>query len=458
MLSVMLSASHLSSSLPVRMLGLVLLARSAFAPRAQADDWPQWRGPQRDGVWRETGIVEKLPAQLPIVWRREIGGGYAGPAVAQGRVFVPDRLLGQGVKNPDDPFQREQIQGGERLFCLDAKTGRELWKHEYPCQYEVMYPSGPRVTPTVDGGKVYHLGAMGDFFCLTADGGKVLWSKQLLKNYGGKINAWGFSSAPLIDGKKVILVAGGRPGAGVIALDKDTGADVWKALDLEDFGYAPPVLIEAGGRRQLIAWTPKAVSSLDPETGAVLWEQPFALESALSIATPIYDAKKRWLFVTAFYNGPLLLELAADAPAARVVWKGKSQSERETDGLHAILCTPVFHDGHIYGVCSYGQLRCLEQATGKRVWETLEATGSGRWWNAFIIQHGERFLVANEQGDLIFAQLEPSGYRELSRTHLIDGVQPIQRRKVVWSHPAFAGRCVFARNDQEILCADLAAK
>ncbi len=436
---------------------VLALSIPAFA-RAYADDWPQWRGPQRDGVWREKGIVEKLPGKLEIKWRREIGAGYAGPAVAKGRVYVTDRVLSSGVRNPDDPFQKEKLQGSERILCLDARTGADVWRHEYPCQYLVMYPSGPRATPAVHEGKVYSVGTMGDFFCLDAEGGRVLWSKNLLKDFKAEINAWGYAAAPLIDGKRVIALAGGRPGACAVALDKDTGTEVWRALDVDDFGYSAPEIIEAGGKRQLIVWTPKALSSLDPETGKVHWEQPFALTSGLSVASPIHDAQESRLFVTAFYNGPLMMKLAADKAEAKLLWKGKSDSEKQTDGLHAILCTPAIVDGHIYGVCSYGQLRCLEAATGKRVWETLAATGSGRWWNAFLVRHEERFFIANEQGDLITAKLTPKGYEETSRVPLIDAIQPIQRRKVVWSHPAFADRCVFARNDREILCADLAAR
>jgi len=434
--------------------GLVLCLLGSTVP-VFADDWPQWRGPKRDGVWRETGIVEKLPGKLPIRWRREIGGGYAGPAVAGGRVYVTDRQLSSGVRNPDDPFHREKLKGSERVICLDAGTGADVWIHEYPCQYEIQYPAGPRATPTVDGGKVYSLGAMGHLACLDAVKGTVLWSKDLLKELKGEINAWGYSSAPLVDGQRLFVVAGGSEGAGLVALDKDTGKEIWRAIDVEDFGYAPPVMLDTGSLRQLIYWSPKAVHALEPTTGKVLWEEPFQLQSGLSVATPIFDPEKRRLFVTAFYNGPLMLQLSNGEPGAAVVWRGKSQSERQTDGLHAILCTPALKDGHIYGVCSYGQLRCLEAETGKRVWETREATGDGRWWNAFLIRHEDRFFIANEQGDLIIADLSPHGYKELSRAKLIDAVQPIQRRKVVWSHPAFAGRAVFARNDQEILCVDL---
>src|SRR5690606_11341055 len=160
---------------------------------AVADDWPQWRGPKRDGVWREQGIVETLPAKLKVKWSTPIGEGYAGPAVANGRVYVTDRNLGDGEKNPENPFAREAVQGSERILCLDAETGKVLWEHAYPAQYTISYPYGPRATPSIHEGKVYSVGAMGDFFCLDAESGKVLWSKHFVKDFGTSINTWGMS-------------------------------------------------------------------------------------------------------------------------------------------------------------------------------------------------------------------------------------------------------------------------
>jgi hypothetical protein len=167
------------------------------------------------------------------------------------------------------------------------------------------------------------------------------------------------------------------------------------------------------------------------------------------------------LFVTAFYDGPLMLKLNDDKPGATELWRGKGKNERLTDGLHSIMPTPFIVDGHIYGVCSYGQLRCLKADTGQRVWENLTATGAdkarnARWANAFLIQHQDRFFIANEQGELILAKLTPQGYDELSRTHLLEPTGQAGGRQIVWSHPAFAHRCVFARNDKEIVCVSLA--
>jgi len=434
---------------------IVLLA---LGRPTQSEDWPGWRGKDRAGIWREEGIVEKLPEQLPILWRHPVSDGYAGPAVSKGRVFVMDRALERGENNPDNPFDRSAVQGYERVLCLNADTGDEVWVHRYRAEYTISYPAGPRATPQVDDDRVYTLGAMGELRCLSTDAGKVLWSKNFVRDFGTEINNWGMAAAPLVDGDHLILLAGGKDGAGVICLDKRTAEVRWKALEAPDPGYAAPCIFGTGDHRQLIAWLPDAVYSLDPATGRKLWEEPFALNFGLSVMTPVFDEATRRLFVSSFYNGPLMLELSAaeKAPAAKVLWRGKSESEQETDGLHALMCTPYFKDGYIYGICSYGQLRCLKAATGKRIWETFAATGEGRWWNAFLIPHGDKTVICNEQGDLIFAELSPKGYREIGRTRLIAPTRKVRRRETIWSHPAFAGRRVYARNDKEIICADLA--
>ena len=187
-------------------LGMLTLAFSLHA-----DDWPQWLGPQRDGVWRETGIVEKLPTNgLKYRWRTPIGGGYSGPAVVKGRVYVMDRQLATGAKNPPNAFARGEIPGNERILCLNEADGKILWQHEYDSAYTVSYASGPRVTPAVADGKVYTLGSEGNLLCLDAEKGTVLWSHDFKKELGVKTPVWGFAGHPLVDGKKLICLAGGQ--------------------------------------------------------------------------------------------------------------------------------------------------------------------------------------------------------------------------------------------------------
>lgn len=420
--------------------GFLIPALLSITP-AQANDWPQWGGPKRDIVWRETGIVKTLPTKglLPRVWSTPIGEGYAGPAVANGRVYVMDRIRAEGT---------------ERVLCLDAGDGKVLWKHGVRVQYTVDYPAGPRMTPLIDEGKVYTIGAMGDMFCFEAENGNVIWQKNFVDDYGTRIPTWGMVAPPLVDGKQLITLVGGEKNALVVSFDKSTGEELWRSLEDSEPGYCPPMMYTFGGTKQVIIWHPHAVSSLDPANGRVLWEVPFPVKAGLSIPAPRQVGNR--LFVTAFYNGPLMIEVGPEGKSAKVAWKGKSNSEMRTDGLHSIMPTPWVTETHIYGVCSYGQLRCLDARTGERLWETRAATGEGRWWNAFLIPHEGRFFIHNEQGDLIIAELSPAGYKEVSRARLVEPTREVNGRMTIWSHPAFAMQSVFARNDKEIVRVNLA--
>jgi outer membrane protein assembly factor BamB len=426
---------------------------AVFASQATADDWPQWGGLQRDLVWRETGLVDALPAgHLPRVWSAPIAAGYAGPAVADGRVFVTDRVAESGV---------------ERVLAFDAATGQPLWSYQYEAEYGGLgYPLGPRATPTVDGDRVYILGAVGHLLCMNASSSEVIWQKDLTKYYGTKLPTWGMAGAPLIDGDQLIVLAGGANGALVVSFDKLTGKELWRALEDEAVGYAPPVIFEFGGRRQLIIWHPTAVSAIDPDAqGKLLWTVPFSINAGMTIATPRKIGEQ--LFVTAFYDGPKMIALGPDGASPQVLWQtAAGNNEVKNNSLHAVMCTPLVTDDYVYGVGSYGDLRCLDADTGELVWETREATGDDRWWNAFIVPLGDeptsngarRVLIHNEQGELILAELSGEGYRELGRSMLIEPTAPIKRRMTVWSHPAFANKRIYARNDKELICVSLAAE
>jgi outer membrane protein assembly factor BamB len=229
------------------------------------------------------------------------------------------------------------------------------------------------------------------------------------------------------------------------------------ALTAKEPGYAPPTLINVGGKPQLIIWHPESVNALDPKSGKLLWEQAFASRNGLSISTPRQSADR--LFLTSFYNGSMMLHLSPTTPAAEVLWQSKKVSERDTTELHSIMSTPFFEGDYIYGICAYGQLRCLKTTTGERVWESLKPTTNGkevRWANAFLVKNGERFFLANENGELIIAKLSPEGYEEISRATLLKPTNSAAGRPVVWSHPAFANKSVYARNDEELVCYSLA--
>lgn len=427
-----------------------------------ADDWPQYLGPQRDGYWRETGILEKFPSGGPkVLWRAECGMGYAGPAVSQGMVFIPDRVLGDGTL-PKDPFSRGAVQGIDRLLCLDEKTGKQFWKFELPVEYRVSYPGGPRCTPTVDGDILYWLGTMGDFHALETKTGKEVWKTHFMKDLGAELPVWGFACHPLVDGDKVICLVGGSEGRGVVAFDKKTGKILWNTLRIGgDFGYNSPVIFEVGGKRVLIIWHAHAVVGLDPETGKKLWDYPWEIQSALTVPTARL-VNKSLLFLTSFYNGSLLLDIGEASP--KVVWKSKSKGGQpavmpaNTVDLHSIMPAPLIVGDTIYGICSYGELRGLELMSGKRLWETHAATigKSGRWANAFLIPNGDRVFLFNEQGELLIAKLSPKEFTEIARAKVFE---PTNRyaagRTVAWAHPAFANQNMYARNDKEIVVVSL---
>ena len=424
-----------------------------------AADWPQWQGPQRDGVWRETGIVDTFPAGGPPVrWRTPISAGYSSPVVAAGRVFLTDRPDSQTRGTVGPPLDRNAEAGRERILCLNEADGRVLWQYEYDCPYNISYPAGPRACPAVDGQRVYTLGAEGNLHCLDVATGKVVWARDFKQDYGAKTQLWGHAAAPLIDGDRLICVVGGAKQA-VVAFDKETGRERWSALPPHEPAYSSPVIIEAGGVRQVIVWDAETLSGLDPATGEVFWSEPFKTKLGHAVGTPRRFGD--YLLVSAFFDGSKLLRLDPTRPAATVVWSIRGPNESRSEGLHSLMSTPFLEDGYIYGVCSLGQLRCLKLSTGERVWETLAPTTSNgkptRWATAFLVKQQDRFFLYNELGDLIIARLSPAGYEEIGRAHLLEPTNRAAGRPVHWSHPAFANRCIYVRNDREIICVDLRA-
>jgi outer membrane protein assembly factor BamB len=418
---------------------------------ASADDWPQYMGPKRDDVWRETGIVKDLPAAGPkIVWRVPIAGGYAGPSVANGKVFIADYVTADNVKV--DNFKRETFSGNERVLCLDEATGKEIWHHEYPVKYTVSYPAGPRCTPNVNGGKVYTLGAEGDLLCLDAATGKVIWSKNLPQEYHTKTALWGYAGHPLIDGKKLIAIAGGE-GSFVVAFDKDTGAELWRGLTSPEQGYASPEIIEHGGKRQLVLLRPGAVTSLDPETGHEYWSVPYKSDQNLVSMAPIlwHD----YLFVGSYQNESALLKLAADGTSAESVWTGDTQR-----GLSPVIVQPTVEGDILYGFDHNGHFYAMKIETGERLWNTSEPVGKRPANNgtAFIVRQADRYWLFTENGDLVLANLTPEKYEELGRAHILEPTNDAFGRPVVWCPPAFADGQMFVRNDKECVCVSLKAE
>ena len=402
-----------------------------------ADDWPQWRGPQRDGAWREAGIVEKFPAQgVKIAWRAQAGGGWSSPIVAGGRVFLADSELAKPKAH-------------ERVRCFDAASGKVLWTHAS----DVNYPdwafaadqnSGPTSTPAVADGKVYALGATGELLCLAGASGDLLWHRDLAKEYA--VESFKVRASPLVDGGNLIVFIGGKPNACLLALDRHTGREVWRALG-EEVSNSSPVIVNAGGRRQLIVWTNESLSSLDPANGTLLWREAVTTSGNDSIATPVCDGDR--LLVSG-----MMFRLDHEKPAASVLWPENFTPSKR---ILSNTSTPLLAGDSVFSATLKGDLVCLDSRTGQERWRSDKVTDHKSGTSIHITPNGDTAFLYTNRGELIRARLTAAGCEEISRTQLIDPLTPFAGRKVTWSPPAYAGRCVFVRNEREIVCASLAA-
>lgn len=426
---------------------LLLLATTALA-----DDWPQWMGAKRDNVWREDGIVDRFPEGGPkILWRAKIDGGYSGPAVADGRVYINDYVTADNVQIAN--FDRKASSGTERFLCLRESDGEVLWKYEYPVKYTVSYPGGPRCTPTVHGDKVYSLGTEGHLLCFDCKSGDEIWARQLRDDYKTKTDLWGYTCHPLIDGDKLIVVAGGE-GSHIVALNKDTGKEIWKSLTARTQGYSPPLIINAGGVRQLITMSPQFIASIDPETGKPYWQLPYRATNTSIIMTPIHFGD--YIYVGGYSSKNILVKLNPDKPEAEVVWQDKSRH-----AISPVNVQPILDGNILYGADQDGRMRAVELPSGSRLWESNEPIsengkrplGTG---TAFIVRHKDRYIFFNEHGELVLGTLSKEGFKEIDRTKVIEPSGLAFGRNVVWSMPAFANKHAYIRNDKELICVDLA--
>lgn len=439
-----------------------------------ADDWPHWMGPKRDGVWYESGTIDQFPADgARVLWRHKIGGGYAGPAVANGRVFVMDRIDDKGAGIKSENGNKQGIAGGERIVCLDVKTGNEIWTHEYESQYTILYPTGPRCTPTVDGEYVYTLGAMGDLKCLKVENGDLVWQKKLTEEYKTKPPLWGYASHPYVDGENLIVPTGGDT-SGIVAFNKTTGKEIWRAITTSDIGYSPIIIHEpthdapttdassVNTKRQLIFWHGEGISSLSPDDGTEYWSCQFPEEknpSVVTIATPVLTSNK--LLIAEFYKGSMLLQINSNPPGFKEIWRDAKKKPKPRDAMNAMITTPIIKDDLAYGVGYAGRglgvLRCIDLATGDMKW--TEDTWIGdkplMFASGFITPNADKHFLFNDIGELIICRLGPDGFKELDRAKLLEPTSVARGRDVLWSHPAYANGNLFARNDKEIICVSL---
>ncbi len=415
---------------------ITLLLLSSAAPRAE--DWPQWRGPNRDAVYSETDVLQSFPAEgLKLCWRVPVGWGFSSPVVAEGRVYLAD----SEVVKP---------KAKERVRCFAESTGETLWTYAYEVAYkdwafEPKQEIGPVATPIIQNGKVYTVGRLGNLCCLDARTGAVLWHRDLAKDY--QIGFAPGAPSPLIDGDLLILFIGGKPDACLVALNKDNGKEVWKALD-ESLTFSSPIIVASGGKKQLIVWTQESVTSLDPADGKTYWRQPLHTSSDYVVSTPVFE-KDRLLI------GGLMLQLHPDKPAADVLWPDSKAPSRR---ILSHTSTALIQGDLVFSAKSSGELVCLEASTGNQVWESDKATDRKSGASIHLTPNGDSVLLFTDEGELIRARLTAQGYKEISRVAVLEPTMPFGGGRVAWSPPAFADRRIFARNGKELICASLASK
>jgi len=416
-----------------RITALVCLLATNLAAATRAEDWPRWGGPRGDATWRGPKLPATWGAGWPKrAWRQPVGGGYGGIAAANGRVYLMDRQV--------EP--REQ----ERLLCLDARDGSLVWQQSYAVTYgKLDYGNGPRSTPTVHQGLVYTLGAVGHLVCADAQTGKLAWKKDLVAEFGAQLPTWGLAASPVAWRDLLIVHPGAKEGGCLMAFDLKTGALRWRAGD-DPAGYATPIIIDTPTGALLVAWTPEHVMGVAPETGEVLWQVPYKVTYGVSIATPIcFDET---VFVTGYWEGSKAIRLGKTRAQAALLWE-------ENRFLRGLMAQPLYRDGHVYTIDKTYGLTCFKLATGEKVWDdgnTVTPRGRNPQATLVWLEDADRAIILNELGDLILARLNPQGYQELDRRHVIEA----KEGSPIWAHPAYAGTRMFARSDTELVCVELA--
>jgi outer membrane protein assembly factor BamB len=397
------------------------LVLAALLAAAAGADWPQFLGPARNGTSPETGLVASWPAKgPPVLWQRDVGEGYSGPVVAAGRLVLFHRVGDEEV-----------------VECLDASTGKPLWKHAEATAYSdpLGKGDGPRSTPAVAGGKVFTLGPGGRLLCLSLQDGKKLWQRALLEDYEVPRSYFGVGTSPLVE-DDLVLVNVGAKDAGIVAFHKDAGKEAWRATG-QGASYASPVAATLDGVRHALFFTREGLVSLDPATGAVRFTKRWRarIDASVNAASPVvFDGH---VFLTACYDtGAVLLKVRKDG--VDEVWKGD-------ESLSCHFGTPVYLDGHLYGFDGRqeegARLRCVEARTGKVCW-----TEPGYGCGSMILADG-RLIVLGEGGDLALVQPDPGRYRELARASVLG--RPCR------AHLALSGGRLYARDGRRLVCWDL---
>jgi outer membrane protein assembly factor BamB len=382
-----------------------------------AADWPQWRGPNRDGISTETGLLASWPqGGPPVIWKiNGLGEGYSSLAIAGGKIYT-------------------QGQRGRQEFVLafDVKTGQKLWETPTSRDYHNDRGDGPRGTPTIDGDRLYAMTGDGVLVCLDASTGKNIWSQNVAQKYGGEIPNWGFSESPLIDGGRLIVMPGGR-GASIVSLSKNDGSLQWKAGS-DRAGYSSAIVANVGGVRQVIALSAESALGVEEDNGELLWRYTKVSNRTANIATPIYHDGEAFLS-SAYGTGCALLRLGP-----------KSMSEVYFSGdMNNHYSTSVLVGDYLYGY-NDSILTAMQFSTGKVAWKN-RSVGKGS-----VVYADKRLYLLSEDGVAGLADPTPDAYKEISRFTIAHGSLP------TWSPPVIANGTLYLRDQDNLTSYDIRAK
>lgn len=398
-------------------IGLLLAAGA----HAFAEDWPQFLGPERNGVYRGPALAETWGAQGPrVVWRKNVGQGFSGPIVAQGRVILFHRI------------------GNEEIVeAFDARTGSTAWRYAYATAYrdDFGFDEGPRAVPVVANGVVYTFGAEGQLHAIDLAKGVRLWSEDTMRRFKVAKGFFGAAGSPLVEEGRVLANIGG-PNAGIVAFDAKSGKVLWTATS-DEASYSSAIGATLAGRRVAIFLTRAGLVGLDPPTGKVQFQRPWRARMAASVnaATPLVIDDL--IFVSAEY-GPGAAVLRVEGSTLKELWTSD-------DVLTNHYATSVYHNGHLYGFHGrqeFGQsFRAVEFRTGKVRWN------QDRFLAGTVTLAGDRLVILRERGELVIAPASPDGFRPLARAQILTGT--------VRAYPALSDGFLYARNDTTLICVDL---
>jgi outer membrane protein assembly factor BamB len=410
----------------VRLQKLRDAALVANQPTENSNNWPQWRGPNRDGLSLEVGLLHSWPEAGPkVLWEVPVGRGLSSVAVAAGRVYTMMQVDG-GATQPTY----------ETVICWEAATGKEVWRFRYPNSYEERFGSGPRSTPAVADGLVYTVGPTGLFHCLRADTGEQVWRHDLLEEFGAQRPRYGMSCSPLVEGDLVYTMPGGPQGGAVAAFDRHNGRLVWKALD-DPIGYSSPILSKACGTRQLLVLTNTALVSLQPTDGHVLWRHPWQAPGGFNIAMPLVLGD--YVFLSSGYGkGCTLLEIHTNADGIL-----QASPVYEHNRMRNTFASSVCYQNHVYGI-DKTDLVCLDVRTGKVLWRQDGRNNIEK--GSLLIADGQ-LIVLGEHGRLSLAEASPAGYHEQSAFEI--------STNKCWTVPVIAGGRLFFRDEGRLVCLNL---